>query len=394
LLTSFPLPALEVEITSPSAGDVIVGSVQVVAVVTSTHPIELVELFLDEEKVAERTRPPYRFLIDVGNELAAHHLKITATDASGNHAATEVMTTGVAVSARFDANLQQLYATATNLLGTRVLDLRSDDLQVLDNGRPQDIVTFATGDIPFTAVLLIDASESMAGEPMRAAVDGARSFIAGMSSLDQAGVVVFADRVLTTTGLAARHELLLNTIDQVEVTGGSAAYDMLLLALHAIQAHQGRRVVIVLSDGLDVHSWVSMEQVRRTAHRCQAQIYWVKPEQAQALSAADFTSLEAWQAYMEKPLQHFDSWRSPKQHKQQRLLLEDTVRESGGSVIGVSTPAAVASAFAEVLRELREQYAIGYYPSEDTNDGSWHQVEVTARAHGVKIRSSEGYYDY
>ena len=60
----------------------------------------------------------------------------------------------------------------------------------------------------------------------------------------------------------------------------------------------------------------------------------------------------------------------------------------------VEDPAALNEAFAGILAELREQYVLGYYPSEDRDDGEWHDVKVRVDRSGVAVRTREGYIDY
>ena len=90
----------------------------------------------------------------------AHKFRVIAHGPGAATAAAAVTTPAITVDAQFSVELQQLYATA-RLDGRRVLDLTRDDFEVLDEGRRQELVTFARGDIPFTAVVLVDASLSM-----------------------------------------------------------------------------------------------------------------------------------------------------------------------------------------------------------------------------------------
>ena len=134
-----------------------------------------------------------------------------------------------------------------------------------DEGILQELVTFARGDIPFTAVLLIDASASMFGEKIESAVAGAASFVHGMKELDQAQVMVFSDELLGTTPITDAKEVLTAGLSGTEARGGTALQDHLFVALELIAQRQGRRVMILLSDGVDTHSVVGMPQVFEVA---------------------------------------------------------------------------------------------------------------------------------
>ena len=104
-------------------------------------------------------------------------------------------------------DLQHLFVTVTN--GTKpVLDLPQGAFKVLDQDEPQPVVTFGRGDVPFTAVLLVDASASMAGKPLDKALDGARAFFASMATLDQAKLLLFSDRILLETPFTSIQSVL------------------------------------------------------------------------------------------------------------------------------------------------------------------------------------------
>jgi len=396
LLAAPPVVALEIHLVQPTSRDIAIGPTTVIVIVSSDSPQVRVELRLDGEKVDERNQAPYEFTVTVGDDLGAHRFTAVATDASGARAQAQVTTLAVSPNARIDVGLQQLYVTATGSHGVRRTDLGRDDFVVKDEGQLQEIVTFANGDIPFTAVLLVDASMSMAGEPITTVIDGARNFIEAMASLDEAGIIVYSDRVLATTGLAAQQTLLLDAVENVDAQGGSAVYDILLVALRAVMTRQGRRVVVLLSDGHDMHSSLSMDQVRQTARRSQAQIYWIRPAHAPAdpLTNPDLVDIESWRWFMERPHKSFDSWRPLQVRKQQHLQLLAAVEESGGKVVTIEQTSDVGAAMTEILRELREQYAIGFYPGERNNDGSWRTVEVTTHVPDIQLRTCEGYLDY
>ena len=74
-------------------------------------------------------------------------------------------------------------------------------------------------------------------------------------------------------------------------------------------------------------------------------------------------------------------------------MLEKMVQRSGGRVVGVRSVREARPAFEKILKELREQYAIGYYPTVDQGDGSWHDVAVKVKGSGLDVRAREGYLD-
>lgn len=285
----------------------------------------------------------------------------------------------IVVDEVIEVGLQQLYVTVTNRRGERVIDLERDAFRVRDDGEPQRIVTFQGGEIPLTAVLVVDGSESMRGAPLEAARSGVEAFAGEMRELDEASVLIFSDRLLRRTPFASAAAEVTRGLDDLEAVGGSAVHDHLYLALKMLEERQGRRVLLLLSDGLDGHSVVSFDQLERVARVSQSLIYWVRERQRRPLTAATLTAM---------------SWVAPHQGKRDHRRLEKLVTRSGGRIVEIERLDDVEWAFREVLAELRQQYAIGYYPSPPhSGSGRFRAVEVEVSIPGLKVRTREGYVD-
>jgi VWFA-related protein len=266
--------------------------------------------------------------------------------------------------------------------GERVLDVEQEHFTVTDEGVAQELVTFARGDIPFTAVLLIDASASMFGNKIESAVAGAASFVHGMKELDQAQVMVFSDELLSTTPITDAKQVLTAGLSSTEARGGTALQDHLFVALELIAQRQGRRVMILLSDGVDTHSVLGMPQVFEVARKVNALVYWIRisgGNDGQALGGGvSMTS----------------AWRNSDQYREQLELLTQVVDESGGRIFEVGAPDEIRPVFIDILKELREQYVLGFYPKDRQNDGRWHKVRVGVAVEGVEVRAPRGYIDH
>ena len=285
----------------------------------------------------------------------------------------------IVVDEVIDVGLQQLYVTVTDRRRARVIDLGPETFSILDDGHPQEIVTFEGGDIPITAVLVVDGSQSMLGAPLRAARSGVEAFALEMHDLDEASVLVFSDRLLRRTPFAGTPDEVLSGLDALEAIGGSAVHDHLYLAFKLLEERQGRRVVLLLSDGLDGHSVVSFDQLDQVARVSQSLVYWVRIRKRHRMSVDTLT---------------LGTWVDPRQGKRDHRRLEKLVTRSGGRVVEIDRVSEVEWAFREVLSELREQYAIGYYPSPPhTGSGRFRAVRVKVDWPGLRVRTREGYVD-
>lgn len=370
-----------VRITSPTGAEAVFGEVVMTAEVECNEAVAFVEFILDGKRVGKLLAPPFRAVADVGSDNVEHFIRVTATTISGATGSATLVTPRIQVDDEVLVELQQLYVTATKG-GKRALDLQRGDFTVLDDGARQSLVTFQRGDVPFSAVILLDASASMAGEKMQAALDGARAFAAAMKPLDEARLMVFADRLLARTPFLGPGVDLLADVSVPFAQGGTALNDHLFISLQALEQRQGRRVVIILSDGMDSHSVLSIDDTVPLARRARALMYWLRITRAKGPVAEADPSLQ------------YSAWRNGKGHQRQIDLLERTVVESGGSVTLIEGPGSIGQRFQEILAELRDQYVLGYYPSNSRNDGRWHDVEVKTRRSGVSLRTALGYTDF
>jgi Ca-activated chloride channel family protein len=162
----------------------------------------------------------------------------------------------------------------------------------------------------------------------------------------------------------------------IEAGGGTALNDALYLALKLLDNQQGRRLVILFSDGADVLSQLRMDDVLWKARRGQVLLYWIR---CRSTRASARRSLGVAQLRRE-PEGRAASW-------------SRRSRRAAGRIATIPTLDDVGPAFRGILQELRDQYVLGYYPSESKRDASWHKVQVRVDGFGYKVRAREGYVD-
>jgi Ca-activated chloride channel family protein len=368
-----------VNLLEPADGQEVIGEVELVADALAELPIKEVVFFVDGRPVGSLTAAPFRLRVDLGLENRPHVIEVLATDTEGRQGRHRVETAAVPLGSRYDVDLKQLYVTVTRD-GERVRDLVRGDFTVLDDGRPQRLITFENGDVPFTAVLLIDASASMFGAKLEAARTGAASFIQGMRELDEGKVTVFSDVIQNTTPFSGNPEVLTAGLTGALGQGGTAVNDNLYAAIKLLESRQGRRLVVLLSDGIDSHSALDGTEVLDAARRSQAMVFWIR-------------LLEADEGADDDQPRMASAWRMPDDYRRQATALRELVDLSGGRIIPVHSTTEIEPVFVEILRELREQYALGYYPDVHRRDGSWHRLKVRVDRPGAEARTHRGYLD-
>lgn len=367
---------IAVAITNPAPDTPSFGAFEVEAEVYSQEPIQKVEFYVDGRLVGAANKRPYRVKVDLGYENEEHTYRVVARGASGATGEETLITPAISVDMLMNVELQQLYVTV-NRGQDRDLDLDRGDFRVLDDGQPQELVTFEQGEVPLTAVVLLDASESMQGTRLQKALEGARVFIDGLQGLDQGMVMLFSDHLLRSTPFSSDSQVLGNVLENVAATGGTALNDHLYLALKRLETQPGRPVVVLFSDGTDAHSALPMEEVLWKVNRSQALLYWILLE-GEGRSGGDTIST---------------AWRDGEANKRELELLRKAVNQSGGQIYSIARPDELVGAFRDILAELREQYVLGYYPSNSRGDGSWHKVKVEVRPFGLRVRHRGGYVD-
>lgn len=371
--------AVQPRIVAPAPDQAIFGQVDVAVQVAADEPVTRVEVFINGVRRAVLTQPPWRTTIDVGDDNSQREFKVVAYGASGASSTATLETAPVRIDEQLDVQLRQLYVTVTrsgSADANRVLDLEQGDFEIYDNGKRQEIADFGKGEVPLTAVLLLDTSESMQGERLEAARRGASVFLSGMRQDDEASLVLFSDRLLRATKFTGDRNELEQALAETEASGGTAVNDFLYMSLKLLDARIGRRAIILLSDGFDVHSVLPIDEVLWKARTSQSIIYWIQLDERQ--KETSFSS--AWRDHLGNDHEYQD--------------LKKTVTESGGRILRIDKASQLEGAFANVMRELREQYVIGYYATDSKKDGRWHPIKVDVKRSGVKVRVREGYVDY
>ncbi len=367
--------AAEVHIVQPPPDRPLLGNVEVkVEVLPAGTPVERIEILLDGKPAGTASRPPYHLVIQAGDDGREHRLEAVAHLADGSLARAALAAPRLQADAAVQVDLQQLFLTVDRG-GRPVPDLTRDDLTVYDDGAPQPIVTFGRGDVPFTAVLLVDTSASMAGPPLEKALEGARTFFSGMAPLDQAKLILFSDHVQLETPFTSVKPVLTLGLRGVSAGGGTALNDALYLAVKRLEPVRGRRIVVLLSDGVDIESVLSIGEAKALSHG-QVTLYW----------------LRLGKGFNTKKFSMSSSWRGPVEHTRETEQLIAAVTESGGRILELPGPEEIPATFSALLRELRDQYVLGITPRQSGGKGAWHEVRVEAKG-GVRARTQSGYFE-
>ena len=351
---------------------------------------------------------------------------------------------GSAQSAPAEAKTVTLSVTVRDKHDQVVRNLTRDDFMLEEDGRPQSIKYFLQpADMPLTVGVLVDTSPGLAnvlGDQQRAS----RSFLDDMlvGTRDQAFLIHFDREVELLQDVTPSREKieaaieLLRTASAVDDTSGSSGdpgqgtgrarggrrrllYDSLFLASDELTSkQQGRKVLIVLSDGVDRGSRTSLESALTAAQRSDTIIYSILFKDAQREERGGEEQRKGgggggggrpgvgWPGR---------GWpgggggrsgggrpgggggrggqRPGDEIKVDgKKILERISKETGGRFFEVSKKEPVEKIFPAIAEELRAQYSLGYIPSREGSGMGYHHIKLEAKNKGLTVQTREGYY--
>jgi VWFA-related protein len=268
-----------------------------------------------------------------------------------------------------DVNLVNLLFTVADRRGKFVTNLKKDDFKVFEDDKLQTIQSFSSeSNLPLTIALLVDTSGSIR-DKLRFEEEAAIEFFYStlQRGKDKALVISFDSGVDLLQDFTDDPEKLADKIRKIRAGGGTSLYDAIYLAINQKLAGQnGRHIVIVITDGDDNSSRVSLTETLEAAQKNDVSIYAISTN-----STAFFGSKE--QERGDKTL---------------RKLAEET----GGKAFFPLKVQDLASSFLDIHEELRSQYQIAYRSTNTKMDGTFRRIRVDVSDKRYKARAKAGYY--
>jgi Ca-activated chloride channel family protein len=291
-------------------------------------------------------------------------------------AALPALAQGQVLSFAARSDLVVFSATAVDGKGRPVTDLRRDEFRVLEEGRVQPIAQFHGGrGLPARILLLVDASGSMAEESKVAnARWAAARFLEALAPEDQVAVAGFDSRYWGVVAFTTDREAIRKGMETITPFGSTALHDALDKAARDIASHgEGRRAIVVLTDGVDTSSLKTADEVIARSRALDVPIYSVS-----VVSPLDDPGSP--------------SFLGKKEAAEAAAATETLARYaelSGGSAFRVSNPAALRVAADRIAGELKHQYRLGW--DAPTGPSRFRRVVVQSTRKGVTVRTRSGY---
>jgi Ca-activated chloride channel family protein len=279
-----------------------------------------------------------------------------------------VMALGVSVAAqqptfRSGTQVVSLFATVFDAENRLVPDLTQQDFEVFDNDKPQPLVVFRSENLPITAIVMLDTSGSMTGSIslLKAA---AEQFLIRLLPEDKATVGAFNDKIELNAGFTNNRDRLVSQVKDLDYGNGTRLFDAISESLDALRGIEGRRVILVFTDGDDTSSRIGRGAVLDRARAEEVMVYSI--------------GLQS---------EYFDGARMVRTKPDSSL--KRLADETGGGYFELKKTADLGPTFSRVAQELHSQYVLGFEAKQ--LDGKVHKLSVKMKQVGMTARARKSY---
>ena len=269
-----------------------------------------------------------------------------------------------------DVNLVRLLVTVTDRQGQIAGGLNRDAFTVYDSGVKQEVAVFERNtSLPLSVSLLIDTSGST-GRDLHYELQSVEKFLRALlgegNSSDAASLYSFNYEVTLLSSFTRRQARLLDALKPLRSEGGTSLYDAIYLASKEVDKREGRHVLVVVTDGGDTTSRQTYRDALEGAQRADAVIYPI----------------------LVVPITNPAGRNTGGEH-----ALDTLAAGTGGRVFAPAVGAQLDQAFVDILRDLRTQYLLGFYPRGIPADApKFHAVKVEASPSDLRAQTRAGYY--
>lgn len=260
---------------------------------------------------------------------------------------------------RAEARLVEIHATVFDSRGRHITGLARDDFEVLDSQQPQRVEIFESVESPFSLGLLLDITGSMEGA-LPTVKQACLQLLDSLRPQDEAAVFSFSNRMSAAQDFTQDRQAAAAAIRKLRAGGKTALFDALTRASMRMAERKGKKALIVLTDGNDNASALTMESAVRRARREAIPIYCIA--QGDALRA-----------------------------KKLMETLENIAAATGGNAFRLDKLSQMDDIFLDVSRDLAASYLLAYKPRPGA--GEWRPIQVRIRQRkGARVRCREGYF--
>lgn len=271
---------------------------------------------------------------------------------------------------RVDVRLVRVLATVKNAAGELVGSLTKEEFEILDNGVPQQIAVFERHtEQPLSVALLVDTSGST-GKELKYELESVSRFLKALFGSgnpdDAVALYSFNWQVTKHNAFTHNQSPIERSMKTFRAEAGTALYDAIYLASADVERREGRRVMIVVTDGGDTTSVKGFHQALEAAQMADAVIY---------------------------PVLIVPITNPAGRNTGGENALSTMAAATGGRVFAPTVGPALDAAFSEIIQDLRTQYLLGFYPKAvPPTANRFHRIQVQVRRPDLRVSARNGYY--
>ena len=275
-------------------------------------------------------------------------------------------------SVHIDVNLALVNVTVTDPYQRVVTGLEPDNFRVFENNIEQEIQYFSSEDVPISIGVIFDLSGSMINKIAKAK-EATLQFFKIANPQDEFFLVSFNDRAELISAFTNSVDDLQNRLSFASAKGRTALLDGIYLGLSEMRtARNGKRALLIISDGGDNNSRYNEKDIKRLVREANTQLY----------SIGIFDSLE----YRNRTPEELNG----------PSLLNEVTELSGGRAFTVENINDLPDIATKIGGELRNQYVLGYRPSDKSHDSRWRKIKIKLRTPKglppLSVSAKTGYY--
>jgi VWFA-related protein/TonB family protein len=270
---------------------------------------------------------------------------------------------------RINSNLVTIPASVVDDRGRAVIDLKLEDFELRVDGQPKDISELGRAETPVRLVMLFDNSMSLAAAREFEKKAAVKFFRTVLRPIDTAAVYSIWTVPILAQPFTNDVRTLVRTIESFgnPEDGATALFDTVAQAAEYLRPYQGRKSIVIVSDGADTLSNMDFLTSLKRVITADVQVYAVQTGQ---LESANLYNLSA-------------------HHR-----LQEYTSQTGGAVYVPQVTSDLDTAFAQSSADLAQQYVLSYYPQDDRNDGRFRTISLRIKTRpNMRVRARKGYYD-
>ncbi|MCX6595499.1 MAG: VWA domain-containing protein [Acidobacteria bacterium] len=267
---------------------------------------------------------------------------------------------------RSDTRLVVLHASVVDSKGKLVTNLPKEAFKVTENGQPQQIRIFRREDVPVSLGLIVDNSGSMRNNRQKVEA-AALAMVKESNPRDEVMVVNYNDEAYEDVPLTSDIKKMEEGLQRIDARGGTAMYDAVSMTMDRLKqkGKREKKVIMLITDGNDNASLTKLEQLLRKVSSEEIVIHCIGLLEAEERTAA----------------------------RKAKRAVEAMSTATGGLFFFPTNLAEVERISLEVAHDIRNQYVLAYSPTNQTLDGSFRTIKVTANGpNKPTVRTRTGYY--